>query len=156
MQSLELDAYIRNSSRDDVPGSCCAAMEILTNHGKATTTRRALLSHQGLHVTNPSVSTDIVFAVSEAAADPVCCCGQASRSESKAALHRAADCPPQEPKGQQANLQDLHMQGCHWVALLKAAESIIPLIRHKCGYIADNCFKLLRFSIAQGHKVGKC
>ena len=69
---------------------------------------------------------------------------------SKAVLDSAADCPTQEPKGEQANLQYLHTQGCHWVALLKAAESIILSIRHKCRYITDNCIQLLKLSSSPG------
>lgn len=91
MQSLELDAYVRNSSRDDVPGNCCAAVEILTNHRKAPTTRRALLSRQGLHVTNSSNSTDIVFAVSEAAADPVHKCAAVARLHGARAKPRSTE-----------------------------------------------------------------
>lgn len=128
-------------------------MEILTNHRKTATTRKAPLSHQGLYVTNPSdIRTEMVFAASKAEAFPghkraigARLQGQGTRG-SKAVMDSAAGCPVQEPDGEQANLQYLHMQGCHWVALLKAAESIILSTRHKCRYIADNRIQLLMFS----------
>lgn len=126
--------------------------EIPIHHGKTATTLKTLLSHQGLNVTNPSdVGTEMVFAASEAEAFPAHkravaagLRGQDTR-RSKAVLDAAADCPTQEPNGEQANVQYLHMQRCHWVALLKAAESIILSIRHKCRYIADNCIQLQVF-----------
>lgn len=54
--------------------------------------------------------------------------------------------PMWEPLGPKANAQHLHKQGCHWVALLKAAESITHPIRHKCTHLADNCCRSLKFS----------
>jgi len=94
--------------------------------------------------------------VSEAEAVPAHACAIAARLHAqgacggKAGLDSAADCPAQDPKGEQANLQHLHMQGCHWVALLKAAESIILSIRHKRRYIADSWIQLLKSSCSPG------
>lgn len=60
------------------------------------------------------------------------------------------DCSVQESTGEQKTLQHLPMQGCHWVALLKAAGSIVLSIRHKCRYTTASSFRI--FLIAQGHK----
>lgn len=50
------------------------------------------------------------------------------------------DCPEQESMGEQKTLQHLPMRGCHWVALLKAAGSIVLSIRHKCRYTTASSF----------------
>lgn len=128
-------------------------MEISINHGKTATTRKALLSHQGLDVTNPSdISTEMVFAVPEAEAGPVHKCAIAARLHeqdtrgSRAVLDSAADCPMQEQKGEQANLQYLHIQGCHWVALLKAANQLSFQLDTSADNTADNYIQLLKFS----------
>lgn len=79
---------------------------------------------------SPTLLTSALNAVPEAEAGPVHKCAIAARLHgqdtcgSKAVLDLAADCPMQEQKGEQANLQYLHMQGCHWVALLKAANQL--------------------------------
>lgn len=64
------------------------------------------------------------------------------------------DCPVQESMEEQKTLQHLPMQGCHWVALLKAAGSVVLSVRHKCRYTTASSFRI--FPIAQGHEEGKC